>query len=76
MKIDKPTANLSTPSVARVCVELDLLKVFPARVWIGIGVRKRFWQSFLFENLLSYCSHCKKIGHDPSSCKKLSLAKA
>lgn len=28
MKIDEPTANFSRPSVARVCVELDLLKGF------------------------------------------------
>lgn len=25
------------PSMARVCIEIDLLKPFPSRVWIGNG---------------------------------------
>ncbi|XP_027166481.1 uncharacterized protein LOC113766495 [Coffea eugenioides] len=32
--IDAATAALSRPSVARVCVEIDLLKELPHRVWI------------------------------------------
>lgn len=43
MKIDEPAANLSRPSVARICVEMDLLKELPSRIWIGIGVGKGFW---------------------------------
>ena len=32
MKMDAATAILARPSVARVCVEMDLLKKFPSRV--------------------------------------------
>ncbi|KAI5677247.1 hypothetical protein M9H77_08197 [Catharanthus roseus] len=64
MKIDEPAANLSRPSVARICVEMDLLKELPSRIWIGIG------------DLPPYCSYCKKIGHDASEYQKLLLSKS
>lgn len=71
MKLDEPTANLSRPGVARIYVEMDLLKELLAIIWIGIGVGKGFWQFVLYEDLPPYCSHCKKVRHDYSNCKKL-----
>lgn len=71
MKIDEPTANLSRPSIARICVEVDLLKDLLIKIWIGTGVGKGFWQSVLCENLPPYCSYCKKIGHGTFNFKKL-----
>lgn len=50
MKIDGPTANLGRPSFARIFVEMDLLKELPARIWIGTGVGKGFWQTALYED--------------------------
>ena len=35
--IDGPTPRLSRPGVTRVCVEVDLLKKNPNRVWLGMG---------------------------------------
>lgn len=35
LKIDPSTLNLSNTMVARVCVELDVSKPPPSRVWIG-----------------------------------------
>lgn len=37
MKIDAATAVLACPSVARMCVEIDLLNKFSNRVWIRCG---------------------------------------
>ena len=34
--LDAVTVNLARPSVACVCVEVDLLHPLPSRVWIGI----------------------------------------
>lgn len=42
MKIDELTANLSRPSVARICLEIDLLKPLPKRIWIGTGSNTGF----------------------------------
>ena len=37
LQIDAATKSLSRPSVARVCVEVNLLCNLPKRVWIGHG---------------------------------------
>lgn len=70
MKIDEPTANLSRPSVTRICAEVDLLKSLLARIWIGTGGSTNFWQRVCYEDLPSYCNHCLKIGLSPNQCKK------
>ncbi|KAM7488095.1 hypothetical protein LguiB_025579 [Lonicera macranthoides] len=43
LKTDAATASITRPSVARICVEMNLLQKFPSRVWIGTGFRG-FWQ--------------------------------
>lgn len=44
--IDQPTAALSRPSVARVCIEIDLKKLLPKRVWVYCGSDfEGFWQA-------------------------------
>lgn len=39
LKVNAATENLSRPSMARICVEVDLLKDLPKRLWIGQGIR-------------------------------------
>lgn len=67
LKIDAATQNLSRPSVARICVEVDLLKDLPKRLWIGQG-DPGFWQQITYENLLAYCEDCFRIGHASGEC--------
>lgn len=71
LKIDEATANLTRPSVTRVCREVDLLKQLPQHTWIGIGEVSGFWQDVCYENLLPYCSHCLKMRHSYSNCRKI-----
>lgn len=62
--VDTASANLTKPSVARICVEFDLLRDSRKRVRLGIeGETARFWQKIKPENLLSYCSGCWRQGH-------------
>lgn len=70
MKIDEPNVNLSRPSVARICVEVDLLKDLPTKILIGTGCNKRLWQNIMYEDLLSYCTNHRKIGHGSIHCKE------
>lgn len=35
LRLDATTITLSRPSVARVCIEMDLLKKFLNCIWIG-----------------------------------------
>ncbi|XP_077219455.1 uncharacterized protein LOC143853535 isoform X2 [Tasmannia lanceolata] len=67
LTIDLPTRILSRTNVARVCVEVDLLKELPHRIWIVVGGRG-FWQDIHYEKLPSYCSNCHQRGHSAKIC--------
>ncbi|XP_071939955.1 uncharacterized protein [Coffea arabica] len=69
--VDTATLAVSRPSVARVCVEMDLLRSTPSLVWIGNGNHTGFWQELVVENLPRYCSHCFRQGHDVENCHVL-----
>ena len=58
--MDSATIALSPPSVARVCVEIDLLNPLPKRVWVGVGTNdaEDVWQPLEPGNLPLYCSFC------------------
>ncbi|CAI9099246.1 OLC1v1036031C1 [Oldenlandia corymbosa var. corymbosa] len=68
LKVDTPTLNLTRPSVARFCVEVDLTKDLQKSVKIGKKGRKHE-QQFTFEHIPSYCIKCSKIGHKDSECR-------
>lgn len=68
--LDAATADLPRPSVARICVELDLLKKLPRRIWLECGNSIHgFRQEIVYEELPNYCKHCKHLGHEISICK-------
>lgn len=48
--------------MARVCVEIELLKPRPHRIWIGFG-DYGFWQSIEYKVFPHYYSICCKLGH-------------
>lgn len=69
LKLDEPTSTLSRPSVARVCVEVYLLKDLQKRVWIGVD-DSDFYQTVTYDDSPAYCVNCKKISHSSSQCRK------
>ncbi|XP_071928074.1 uncharacterized protein [Coffea arabica] len=68
--LDSATAAGTRPSVARVCVEIDVSKQVVPRVWIAVEGESGFWQKIVPENLPSYCSYCWRLGHLSVDCKK------
>ncbi|CAI9108618.1 OLC1v1008265C1 [Oldenlandia corymbosa var. corymbosa] len=68
LKIDVPTLNLSRPSIARVCVEVDLLHDLPKRILLGTEEHSYF-QKVTYENLPNYCLECRKVGHSMKDCR-------
>jgi hypothetical protein len=70
LKLDKATINLFRPSLARICIEVDLLKVLSRRFWIwnGSSARKGFWQDIIYEDLPLFCNHCLRLGHSRDTC--------
>lgn len=68
LKIDPFTLNLSNAMVARVCVELDVSKHLPSRVWIGCPGGGA-WQEIQYPDILAFCSVCSRLGHSKEDCK-------
>ncbi|CAI9102756.1 OLC1v1001076C1 [Oldenlandia corymbosa var. corymbosa] len=68
LKVDTPTLNMTRPSVARFCVEVDLTKELVKSVKIGKKGRKHE-QFFTFEHVPFYCRKCCKIEHKESDCR-------
>ncbi|CAI9112538.1 OLC1v1012999C1 [Oldenlandia corymbosa var. corymbosa] len=69
LKIDVPTLNLSRPSIARVCIEVNLLHELPQRVLVGTE-EYSYYQDITDKNLPEYCSECKKVGHGIKDCRR------
>ncbi|VFQ66455.1 unnamed protein product [Cuscuta campestris] len=68
LQLDSATLNLARPSVARVCVEIDLTKPIPHAVWIYLG-QSSFLQPIHYEDLPDYCTSCRVFGH--KNCKSV-----
>ncbi|MQL80504.1 hypothetical protein Taro_012953 [Colocasia esculenta] len=69
LRVHEPTQALTRTNEAFVCVELDILKPRPERIWIGCGT-DGFWQNIRYYKVPEVCSFCHKLGHAVSSCHK------
>lgn len=70
MCMDTPTTKLSRsrPNLAKVCVQADLLKKLPSKIWVTCGESlPGFWQQVQYGNLPTYCRHCNRLGYDVHS---------
>ncbi|VFQ77930.1 unnamed protein product [Cuscuta campestris] len=61
--MDSATLNLTRPSVARVCVELDPTKDMPKAVWIHPGQLSFLQPIITYKDLTEYCISCRALGH-------------
>ncbi|KAL0289913.1 UNVERIFIED_CONTAM: LINE-1 reverse transcriptase [Sesamum radiatum] len=67
LRMDEPTADLSRPDLARVCVEIDLTAPKVQAVHLQIN-GKTYRQQVVYENCPPYCIFCNHLGHDMSVC--------
>lgn len=72
LRADDRTLTLTHPIHARMCIEVDVSKPLPTRVWIRSSKEEEvgFWQKIVYEGNISYCYHCCLLGHDFSECRK------
>ncbi|KAI0492514.1 hypothetical protein KFK09_026787 [Dendrobium nobile] len=70
LQTDQATASLSRPSMVTVLVELDVSKKHPQKIWFGSELMGYF-QKVEFENLPTFCSHCRMHGHGINECFRL-----
>ncbi|XP_071939165.1 uncharacterized protein [Coffea arabica] len=68
--LDSATITGTRPGVARVCVEVDLLKHICSRVWVAVEEEVGFWQKIVIENLPNYCNNCWRLDNLAGECKK------
>nr|GMC69449.1 ABC transporter F family member 4-like [Ipomoea batatas] len=65
LHVDAATAKFSRPNVAKVKVEVDLLKPLSSRMFIRMGSKKPgkenegFWQPIEYEKVPPYCLTCR-----------------
>ncbi|XP_071929043.1 uncharacterized protein [Coffea arabica] len=67
--LDSATAAGTRPSVARVCVEIDVAKIVVPRILVAVEGESGFWQKIVPDNIPPYCSSCWRLGHSSSNCK-------
>lgn len=70
LTINMPTAELSRPSVAKVSIQLDLLKKLLTWVWLECGDSLLgFWQTIEYDKVPKYCQHYMRLSYDICPCK-------
>ncbi|XP_070002141.1 uncharacterized protein [Nicotiana sylvestris] len=74
--IDKATQIRSRPSTSRVKVIVDILDTLPEKVRLQYldaktGKIVDDYQEIIYDNLSSYCCHCKHQGHEENQCRRL-----
>ncbi|MQM13056.1 hypothetical protein Taro_045977 [Colocasia esculenta] len=69
LQIAHATELLLNTKAAWVCVELDLAKYRPDRLWIGMGDMGGYWQDIIYDNLPAYCFSCFRLGHSKDACR-------
>ncbi|PKU78298.1 hypothetical protein MA16_Dca008923 [Dendrobium catenatum] len=73
LKIDFATSLGSRPSLARVLVELDIMKNYPEKVWLD-SKNLGYVQQVQMEVFPLFCDLCKSIGHKQGDCRSSSTA--
>lgn len=63
---DAATAQLTRPSVGRICVEMDLLRIEFGLVVEQVGFSN---QPVKYEKVQKYFTSCLRQGHDNVECK-------
>ncbi|OIT35442.1 hypothetical protein A4A49_24660 [Nicotiana attenuata] len=80
LEMDLATRGRTRPSMAKVRVEIDLLKDQPNSVYVGQtydnAPQKGFVQKIEFEGVPKYCKFCRKLGNNMINCRALERKKA
>lgn len=75
LALDVATKNRTRPGMAKVRVEVDLLKPLPKSVYVEQPYEdsplKGFVQKLEYKDIPKYCKYCRKLGHLMISCRLL-----
>lgn len=80
LALDDSTMGRTRPSMAKIRVEVDLLKSLPQSVFVrqeyDESPLKGYTQKIEYEGVPKYCKHCRKLGHYIVNCRALQKKKA
>lgn len=68
IRVDLLTVSMARPSVARICVGVDLSRELPLE--IGIKYKGIIWQKIVYRNMPAHCTHCRMQGYNIKACKR------
>ncbi|MQL68626.1 hypothetical protein Taro_000903 [Colocasia esculenta] len=69
LRIHDSTIAWTQTAEALVCVDVDIARPLPDRIWIGQG-EKGYWQPVRFHRVPPICNLCRKLGHSQEVCKR------
>ncbi|XP_031112108.1 uncharacterized protein LOC116016084 [Ipomoea triloba] len=69
LKVDASTLSHNRLSVARICIELNVLEPIPKQLWITNGSLGGFSQPVTYEYIPPYCVNCHQFGHPSTECR-------
>lgn len=80
LEMDLATKGKTRPNMAKVRVEIDLLKHMPDTVYVGqsheSSPQTGFVQKLEYKGIPKYYKFCKKLGHMMPNCRVLETKKA
>ncbi|XP_009600554.1 uncharacterized protein [Nicotiana tomentosiformis] len=73
LHLDLASMQKTRGSVAKAKMQVNLTQFRPHHVWLGFDEDQdvngdRQWLEVVYEDLPTYCSHCKYLGHEEYSC--------
>lgn len=68
LKLDVATSDALRPTVARVCVEVDVSQELSQKIYLQ-AKQRLILQSVIYEDLPKYCTACRRLGHDHLTCE-------
>lgn len=68
--VDTHTLDLRHQVYARVCIELDVTKNSPDKLWIGTSKANGWQIDVEYEGNHAFCSYCGLLGHTVGLCRK------
>ncbi|OIT07896.1 hypothetical protein A4A49_43572 [Nicotiana attenuata] len=71
--LDLASFQKTRGSVVKVKIQIDLTKERPTHVWLGYDEDQDVngdgqWLEIQYENLPSYCTNCRQLGHSMQAC--------
>ncbi|MQL95269.1 hypothetical protein Taro_027939 [Colocasia esculenta] len=67
--VDQNTSRMIRVDAEVVCVQLDVLKNLPDRVWVGVRAGGA-WQPIVYPAPPLFCAACSRLGHATNNCRQ------